>query len=127
MDDSTKIAIGVVAAAFVLVFGFVGYHEYERQRDQDEARQLLARMAVQGQQVVQQYQDGLLRARADVQRQLAAQTDASLRDRLRYALAGDQRCVNGTVVQVDGSTYTQLGSIQYPIHCDGSYADRPLR
>ncbi|MGC1548995.1 MAG: hypothetical protein WA777_10740 [Rhodanobacter sp.] len=45
----------------------------------------------------------------------------------REMLAPNQRCVGGSVIQVDGSSYTQLGSIDYPIHCVGRVADRPLR
>ena len=42
-------------------------------------------------------------------------------------LASNQRCVGGVVVQVDGATYTQLGSISNPVHCSGQYADRAIR
>lgn len=45
----------------------------------------------------------------------------------RYELAANQQCVGGAVVQVDGSTYTQVGSISAPVHCAGRRADRPLR
>jgi hypothetical protein len=127
MDGSTKIAISVVAAAFVLVLGFVGYREFERQREQEEALRVLSSMAAMGQRTAEQYQAGLAQVQIDQQERFREQSRQAAADRLRYALADNQRCVGGVVVQVDGSRYTQLGSIQYPIHCDGYFADRPLR
>lgn len=60
---------------------------------------------------------------ADAQRQAAYQQWQQDRRRL----AADQRCVGGVVIEVKGNVYTQLGSIAQPIHCDGIFADRPLR
>jgi hypothetical protein len=57
----------------------------------------------------------------------AVRVPVSHLDLERYALAANQRCIAGSVVQVDGSTYTQLGTIAVPVHCFGSYADRPIR
>lgn len=48
-------------------------------------------------------------------------------ERARHVLAPDQRCVGGAVVQVDGNTYTQIGTIEHPVHCAGRMADVPLR
>jgi hypothetical protein len=50
---------------------------------------------------------------------------AAYRQQRRLAL--NQRCVGGVVVQVDGSTYTQLGSISNPVRCSGQYADQAIR
>ena len=61
------------------------------------------------------------------QRQLQAQRLATDREQARYRLALNQRCVGGVVVQVDGSSYTQLGTIASPVHCAGDRADRPIR
>lgn len=65
------------------------------------------------------------------QEQQAAQQEMrqeqAVYERSRYVLADDQRCVGGAVIQVDGNSYTQVGSITRPVHCTGRVADRPLR
>jgi preprotein translocase subunit SecF len=131
MDDSSKIAVGIVAAAALLLVGFIGYREFERQRDIDEAQQVLQTIAQTGQQVTAQYQAGLQQVTAQTreQEQLQWVRQERLREYefSRRALASDQRCVGGVVIQVTGSTYTQLGSISSPIHCSDGYADQPLR
>jgi endonuclease/exonuclease/phosphatase (EEP) superfamily protein YafD len=65
--------------------------------------------------------------RLQVQHALKEQQQQRVLDAVRRTLATDQRCVGGVVIQVDGSAYTQLGSIQNPVHCDAYGADRPLR
>lgn len=50
-----------------------------------------------------------------------------LPDLARYKLAGNQRCYGGVVVQVEGSTYTQVQSNDGITHCWNGYADRPIR
>jgi len=120
MDESTKIALGIVGAAFVLLFGYVAYSEFQRARDIDQVRQAFAGIAQVGQQAVQQSQAD---AYAQQQR-LAAQWTEDARRRL---LASDQRCVGGEVFQVHGSSFTQIGTMAYPVHCSGNMADRPIR
>lgn len=63
----------------------------------------------------------------DAAASLRAQQAARLADLNRRTLGPHQRCYAGAVVQVSGSTFTQLGSISYPIHCVGNLADKPLR
>lgn len=45
----------------------------------------------------------------------------------RRQLTGNQRCVGGVVVVVNGSSYTQLGTVGDPVRCSGQLADRPIR
>jgi len=45
----------------------------------------------------------------------------------RRQLIGNQRCVGGVVVVVDGSSYSQLGTVGNPVRCSGQLADRPIR
>jgi hypothetical protein len=42
-------------------------------------------------------------------------------------LTGNQHCVGGVVVVVDGATYTQLGTVGDPVRCNSRYADRLIR
>lgn len=68
-----------------------------------------------------------------VQAAVAAQHQAQLRqqqlrafqqaeDLRRRALAVDERCVGGTVIQIRGSSYTQrLGADGRPVACAGRY------
>jgi hypothetical protein len=120
MDSSTRIALGIVGAALILLFGGIAYHEFERQRDIDDvqmAMQTFVGGVVAVSQQSQEQQASDLR-----QRELAADLDQQ-----RHMLAGNQRCVGGVVVQVDGTSYTQLGSIANPVRCSGGMADRVLR
>jgi hypothetical protein len=120
MDATTKLALAVVAAAVILVVGYVGYNEYARARDVDQAQQALDAFRSNAQQAVDES-----RRAAQVGEQ---QREAYQRwQQARRRLAVNQRCVAGAVVQVDGNTYTQLGTIAQPIHCQGDYADQPLR
>jgi hypothetical protein len=72
------------------------------------------------QQVVDQANETL-----HVSQQQAYQRDVERRYHLR--LGADQSCVGGVVIERHGSAFTQLGSIAQPIHCQGIYADQPLR
>lgn len=45
----------------------------------------------------------------------------------RSRLLPDERCVGGAVVRVQGNSYTQIGYPGRPAHCDGQYADQPMR
>lgn len=131
MTDGGRIACGIVLAAVVLAVVFVGYREFDRQRNIAEAQAAMQGLTDSMQNVGRQF---------DASRQVASEqaarvADASdtrrlagvLRDAERRHLAANQRCVGGSVVQVDGRTFTQIGSIEYPVHCAGDYADRPIR
>lgn len=64
--------------------------------------------------------------------QQAANFDKSKRENQRVQLArrqltGDQRCIGGVVILVNGSSYRQLGSVGDPVRCSGQLADRPIR
>lgn len=115
MDGAGKIAAGIVMAAVIAVAGFVGYSEFQRRRDIAEATEALHQLSQQGQAMAQQFQQ---QAVADTRRQ------AEMRERARLArmLAPSERCVAGTVVQVNGSTYTQAtGPDGRPVACSGRY------
>ena len=59
------------------------------------------------------------------QREQQRQADAQ---RARFVLEYGQRCVGGTVVNVSGSSYTQvLGSAGRPVACSAGMASEPLR
>jgi hypothetical protein len=115
MDGAGKIAAGIVLAAVVLVVGFVGYREHERNRDQEEAAQFIQQLNDQGTAMVQQYQhaDAVASAR---------RAESSERARRARMLAPSQQCIAGTVVSVNGSTYTQsTGADGRPVACSGRY------
>ena len=115
MDGAGKIAAGIVVAAVIAVVGFVGYSEFRRHRDIAEATEAFQQLSQQGQAMAQQFQQ---QAAADTRLQ------AEIRERARRArmLAPSERCVGGTVVQVNGSTYTQaIGPDGRPIACSGRY------
>ncbi len=62
------------------------------------------------------------------QRQLVEnQRRSHANDIRRRTLAFNQRCTGGVVIEVSGSTYTQLGSVGHAVRCAGRLADRPLR
>lgn len=127
MEASTKLALAVVGAAAILIGGYIAYSEWSRARDEDQAQQALEQLQRSGQQVVAQYHQSMQQDQRQVADALARQAayERSQQDRRRLAL--NQRCVGGVVVQVQGNVYTQLGTIAQPIHCDGLFADRPLR
>lgn len=120
MDSTAKLAVAIVAAALILVCGYVAYNEHVHDRDVDQAQRALDTFRQNAQQVVDQ---GRRAAQVSEQQQEAYQRWQQARRRL----APNQRCVGSAVVQVDGSSYTQLGTIAQPIHCDGDFADQPLR
>lgn len=120
MDSTTKLAVAVVAAAVILVCGYVAYGEYSRSRDIDQAQQALDALRQNAQQAVEQ---GRRVVQVSEQQQAAEQAWQQHRRRL----AVNQRCVGGVVIQVQGNTYTQLGTIAQPVHCSGGFADQPLR
>jgi len=115
MDGSGKIALGIVAAALLLLVGFIGYREFERQRDIAEAKEMMRSLGDYAQQAVQEGQ----RQRAVDARQRAEAAQRALEAR---RLAPDERCVGGTVIRVGGSSYTQVvGGDLRPVACSGAY------
>lgn len=77
------------------------------------------------------YQSGVqqVKSQTSEQEQLRWVKQERLREyeQSRRSLAPNQRCIGGVVIEVEGSTYTQLGSFSRPIHCADGYADQPLR
>jgi hypothetical protein len=115
MDGSGKIALGIVAAAALLLLGFVADREFERQRDIAEAQAMLQGLADTAQQAVQDGQ----REAAQRQRWRVEQQQRALDAR---RLGQDERCVGGTVVVVSGSSYTQVaGAGGRPTACSGRF------
>ena len=120
MDSSTKLALAIVLSAALLLFGFIGYHEYQRQRDISDAQAMFANIVDQGKHLAQQVQ---VQSAEEQQRQreaVAMQWD-------RRLLQGNQRCVDGVVIVQNGTSFTQLGTVGDPVRCSGAYADRPIR
>lgn len=120
MDSTSKLAVAVVAAALILVVGYVAYNEYSRARDVDQAQQALDAFQQNARRLTDQ-------ARSAVEGSGQRQATYQRWQQESRRLAVNQRCVGGSVVQVQGSTYTQLGTIECPIHCSGDFADQPLR
>jgi hypothetical protein len=78
----------------------------------------------QGQQAEAQSQ---LQERQRLWDQHREQVKAEVNAEQSRRLSGNQRCVGGVVLVVDGSTYGQLGTVGDPVRCNGQYADRPIR
>lgn len=111
MDDAGKIALGIVGAAVAVFFCWVAYHEFERQRDIDEASAVMAQIAQIPAQVEKES-----REQAELQRRRQAVLQAQ--DAAARTLRSDERCVGGTVVRVNGSVYVQtLGADGRPEAC----------
>lgn len=122
MDGSSKIALGIVAAAALLLLGFISYREFERRRDIADAQEVMRGISDYAQQAMA---DG---RRAEQQRQRQVAYDARMRadalERARRAreLSSDERCIAGTVVQISGASYTQLAGVGgRPVACSGRY------
>lgn len=116
MDGAGKVAAAIVFAALLVV----GYLEFSRVRDAGEARAALRELSASSAEQVRQVQLG----QAAAGKRAARSASDDLR---RRALAPDQQCVGGVVVRVEGTTYTQLGTIANPVRCSGRHADQPLR
>lgn len=120
MDGSSKIALAIIAGAALVVVAFVGYQEMDRQRTINQVNEGIHAFLDQANQAEAQSN-----AQAAYQRQ--REWDQYRDNLARRTLSSNQRCYGGAVVEVHGSTYTQLGTISNPIHCSGTLADRPLR
>ena len=121
MEGSSKIALGFVGAAALLAVVFVGYREFDRQRNIAAVNEALAEFSKPD-------PFGLEADHQQAQRQQAQrQAQARAADVRRRQLAGNHRCVGGVVVVVEGSSYTQLGTVGDPVRCSGQLADRPIR
>jgi len=120
MDDAGKIGAGIVAAAVVLAVAFIGYREFDRQRNIAEVNAMFRGFSELPAQMEAQ-------AVETSRRQRAAQAQRQAYDLQRRALSTGQRCVAGVVIQVSGASYTQLGTVGDPVRCSGNLADRPLR
>jgi Flp pilus assembly protein TadB len=110
----------VLAALIVFGVAVVGWRALERQRDIEDANAALQSISTYATQAMQDGQRAELQRRQQQQQQVAS-------DWRRRELAGNQRCVGGVVVVVDGATYTQLGTVGDPVRCQGHYVDRPIR
>lgn len=115
MDGAGKIAAGIVLAAVVAVAGYVGYNEFSRRLDIREAREFVQQLGEQGRQTAQQFQ-------LQVQRNSRNTAEMQERARLARRLSLSERCIGGTVIQVNGSTYTQaIEPDGRPVACSGIY------
>jgi hypothetical protein len=114
MDSSNSVVLGLVLAALVLVVGYVGYREFDRQRNIREATEFVGQLAAMpGQMAAQARHDEARRHAIDLRRRL---------------LAPNQRCVGGVViVQHRDGGFSDLGYVGHLVTCAGRYADRPLR
>lgn len=121
MDSSGHIALGIVGAAVVLAAAFIGYREYDRARNVRELKEVIGAVGADFQAVNRRF-DAQRRASA-AERERRASTERRSR-----TLSASQRCIGGTVVEVNGSTYVQLvGASGKPVRCTGRMADSPLR
>ncbi|MBT2142398.1 hypothetical protein KK141_22850 [Dyella sp. LX-66] len=118
MDDASKIGLSIVAAAALLLVGFVSYREHEKRQAAEAIEDAI-------QQFAKEFPPPPPIAyppRADEsarQHQAAAFLAAEQR-RQALQLAPDERCIGGTVVRVSGNSYTQVaGAAGRPAACAG--------
>jgi hypothetical protein len=116
MDQSSKIALSIIAAGVLLVVGFIAYSEFLRQRAMRDAEA-----------IVESFHEAVVAGQEQSRQEAQARWRIQQTIRRSETLAPNQQCVGGVVVQVDGNRYTQLGTIASPIHCQGRMADTPLR
>lgn len=72
---------------------------------------------------MQAQQEAFARSQRDARvRQYQQQARAREADLRRRRLSDDERCIAGTVVQISGSSYTQLAGVGgHPVACAGRY------
>lgn len=121
MDTGSKLSLGIVASAVLLLGGYVGYKEFDRARTVHEL-----------QAVADQFEAADSRVAFEVQRrQIEAsgkKAAADRRYRVSHTLDDSQRCVGGTVIEVHGSRYVQLkGAGGRPVRCVGRMAAESIR
>lgn len=100
METSTKLALAIVGAALVLVVGYVAYQEFSRARNVY---------------VLNQVVEGFNRSMAeDASEFRHAAAERKRRKRVAHArdlasrrLSPHQRCVGGTVIDINGNEYVQ--------------------
>lgn len=121
MDGAGKIALAICAGAVLLAVTLIGYQEFDRRRNIAAVNEALAEFSKPD-------PFGLEAEHRQAQQQQAQQR-AQVRavDIQRRQLSGNQRCVGGVVVVVNGSNYSQLGTVGDPVRCSGQLADRPIR
>ncbi|TBR39404.1 MULTISPECIES: hypothetical protein [Dyella] len=113
MEDSTKIALGILGAAGILLIGHIAYREYQRQRDIEEAQAV-----IQG--WTEQLQQAAAESSRTAQRDARQRAEADERRRQALLLRSDEQCLAGSVVTVRGNVYTQLiGQDGRPEACVG--------
>jgi Flp pilus assembly protein TadB len=115
--------------AALLIFGavVVGWRAWERHRDIEDARAIMSNITDTVSQAVQQSQVQSADILEQRRRVAEFQLRQSYENDLKRVLSPNQRCVGGIVVEVNGSTYTQVGSISRPVHCVDGMADRAIR
>lgn len=121
MESSSKIALGIVGAALLLVVGYVGYSEYQRARNVRELKELVKAFPVPKPIPRSAYIKERVISLKPARR--VSSTSAAA-----YTLSDSQQCIGHTVVDVQGSTYVQrLGRNGRPIACKGRFASQRLR
>lgn len=126
-----KVLQGAIYALAIVLAG-LGFRLVMLRYTQDTIQQATQRFADQQQAYAQQAQANALRAQQEIlarerQRQQVA---AMLAEQRRQALqlAPDERCIGGTVVRVNGNSYTQVsGAGARPAACAGRQRLDPAR
>ena len=118
MDASSKLAAAVVAAAAMVVVGYASFIKHARSTDVDQAQPDLASLHQ-----ARQNTEPASGSQARQPDPLIAADVAELKTQYRH-LAPNERCVDGVVIVVNGSTYTQPGPVGKSVRCSGGYAER---
>lgn len=96
MVMAMSLPMAVVIGFSALALTYVGYREYEHRRDLAEAKEVLRSLERPVTAVIRE---------ARVSPQFSSQTSAFQSRRL----AANERCMGGTVIVVEGSSYSQTG------------------